>query len=276
MCSTAEPSAKTFACWWSPEARRSSDRQKKKVSTRSSEPLELNGAFTGVLTATINKADMDVGVVLYELTAGGEYFCLSHFLGRASYARDMAVRRLLEPGVAESIPIRRTIMTSRRLNEGSRLIAVLNINKNASYLNLGHTPYRVKIKRSHDMHVNYAIVLVGDMQRSITFYRDVIGLPMRFETLHWTEFATEGATLALHLSSEPGDPNDVAGHERAGNCRPGLGVPNLDEFHRRVVAEGVMCLQEPRDVFGSRVATYLDPDGLPISVGENRNGSRPV
>ena len=58
-----------------------------------------------------------------------------------------------------------------------------------------------------------------------------------------------------------------------GTCRPGLSVPNLDEFHQRMVAHGVTCLQEPKAVFGSRVAMYLDPDALAISVGEDREGS---
>ena len=31
-------------------------------------------------------------------------------------------------------------------------------------------------------------------------------------------------------------------------------------------AEGVRCIQEPRDVFGTRVGQYADPDGLVFSV----------
>lgn len=46
--------------------------------------------------------------------------------------------------------------------------------------------------------VNYAIVFVSDMKKGVAFYRDVLGLPLKLETPHWTEFATEGATLALH------------------------------------------------------------------------------
>ncbi len=121
------------------------------------------------------------------------------------------------------------------------------------------------------MHVNFAIVFVSDMARSVAFYRDLLGLPLRFESSHWTEFATEGATLALHKSDQPattGGPN----REVAGSCRPGLAVPNLDEFHHTMIANGVICLQEPKDVFGSRLAQYADPDGLAISVGEPRTG----
>ena len=120
------------------------------------------------------------------------------------------------------------------------------------------------------MRVNYAIVFVSDMRRSLSFYRDTIGLPLRFESPHWTEFATDGATLVLHLaeSSPAMSANDGP---RAGSCRPGLGVPSLGEFHTRMIERNVRCLQEPQDVFGSRVAQYADPDGLTISVGESRS-----
>jgi lactoylglutathione lyase len=118
--------------------------------------------------------------------------------------------------------------------------------------------------------VNYAIVLVGDMKRSVAFYRDVVGLPLKFESPGWTEFATDGATLALHASegakSPPDDPHKIP----TGRCRPGLSVADLDEFHRRMVDRGVPCVQEPKAVFGARVAQYLDPDGLAISVSEER------
>ena len=53
------------------------------------------------------------------------------------------------------------------------------------------------------MRVNYAIVFVSDMTRAVRFYRDTLGLLLRFESPHWTEFATDGATLALHDAGEP-------------------------------------------------------------------------
>jgi lactoylglutathione lyase len=120
------------------------------------------------------------------------------------------------------------------------------------------------------MRVDYAIVFVSDMDRAVAFYRDVIGLPLRFESPGWTEFATDGATLALHRSDVPGDPDGDADHLPAGRCRPGFQVPDLDEFHEKMLAHGVECVQSPKDVFGARVAQYRDPDGLAISVGEAR------
>jgi catechol 2,3-dioxygenase-like lactoylglutathione lyase family enzyme len=114
--------------------------------------------------------------------------------------------------------------------------------------------------------VDYAIVFVSDMSRAVIFYRDVLELPLRFESAGWIEFATDGATLALHEAQSPGA--GPATHPAAGHCRPGLSVPDLDAFHARMLAAGVPCLQPPKDVFGARVAQYQDPDGLIISVGE--------
>ena len=116
------------------------------------------------------------------------------------------------------------------------------------------------------MRLHYAIVFVSDMDRSVRFYRDVLGLPLGFESPGWSEFAVEGATLALHKAEAPAEPS--AARQCAGQCRPGLRVEDLDTFHTRVTALGVTCLQAPTMVFGSNVAQYVDPDGLTISVGE--------
>jgi lactoylglutathione lyase len=115
--------------------------------------------------------------------------------------------------------------------------------------------------------VQYAIVLVSDMARSVRFYRDALELPLRFESPHWTEFDTEGATLALHLA--PG-PAVASTGEGPGSCRPGFSVPDLDAFHSRMIAQQVQCMQEPRVTFGARIAQYVDPDGLVLAVSERR------
>lgn len=117
------------------------------------------------------------------------------------------------------------------------------------------------------MRLSYAIVFVSDMKRSVAFYRDVIGLPLKFDSPEWSEFATEGATFALHRAEQGAEPDSQM---PAGHCRPGLSVPDLEAFHARMVEHHVICTQQPRDLFGSKLAHYLDPDGLQISVSEER------
>jgi len=51
-----------------------------------------------------------------------------------------------------------------------------------------------------------------------------------------------------------------------------LSVPNLDEFHERMIERNVPRIQEPEEDFGARITLYEDPDGLGISVAEERRG----
>jgi len=100
------------------------------VSEPFDSPVSVSGLFEGSLKVIINKKDIDIGVVLYEIKPTGEYFQLSYFLGRASYANSMEKRRLLTPGNRETIPFTRSRLFSRQLSKGSRLLVVLNIDKN--------------------------------------------------------------------------------------------------------------------------------------------------
>jgi len=118
--------------------------------------------------------------------------------------------------------------------------------------------------------IDYAIVFVSDMKRSIGFYKNILGLPLKFETTHWTEFATEGVTLALHKSDVTNWVKEGTKPEPPGRCRTGFSVTNLDEFHKQMLKNGVECVQEPKEVFGALIAQYLDPDGMVIGVSEER------
>ncbi|MGH9813845.1 MAG: VOC family protein [Candidatus Acidiferrales bacterium] len=108
--------------------------------------------------------------------------------------------------------------------------------------------------------LNYAIVFVSDMSRAVKFYRDVLGLPLKFESPHWTEFANEGSTIALHPASA---------ENPAGTCQLGFPAEGLDAIHERLAAQGVKVIMAPRtEQFGIRQAVYADPDGLLFTLAE--------
>ena len=108
--------------------------------------------------------------------------------------------------------------------------------------------------------LNYAIVFVSDMGKSVKFYRDVLGLPVKFESPHWTEFANDGSTIALHPASA---------QNPAGTCQLGFPVDGLDDVHQRLTAQGVKVVMAPRaEQFGIRQAVYADPDGLRLTLAE--------
>ena len=43
--------------------------------------------------------------------------------------------------------------------------------------------------------LDYTMIIVSDMERSVEFYRDKLGIPLKFQTPDWTEFATGTTTL---------------------------------------------------------------------------------
>jgi predicted acyl esterase len=101
-------------------------------------PQELTGSVTGHFALAINKKDVDIGFKLYELKANGETFALARYISRASYANDMSHRQLLTPNQKTIIPIVNSTMTSKLIEKGSRLVMVLNVNKNSgAQVNMG-------------------------------------------------------------------------------------------------------------------------------------------
>ena len=119
---------------------------------------------------------------------------------------------------------------------------------------------------------SHAIVFVSDMARSIAFYRDVLGLPLRFESPEWTEFEMPGSSLALHLADGPAVPSQSMAP--AGQCQLGFSVEDIDAFHQEMIAKGVTCLQPPEvEDFGGKLAGYADPDGLPFWVNDKAKKS---
>lgn len=92
-------------------------------------PQVVSGAFSGVLDVTLNKRDADLGVTVFEQLPDGRMFHLAYWFGRASYANDAQLRSLLTPGVAAKVPFS-TSVVSRRMSRGSRLVVLLDVNKN--------------------------------------------------------------------------------------------------------------------------------------------------
>ena len=106
--------------------------------------------------------------------------------------------------------------------------------------------------------LSHIIEFVADMDRAIKFYRDVIGLPLKFQSPAWSEFATGPITLALHPASEKNP---------AGKLEMGFSVPDLQQFHREMTGKGVQFPMAPtKQDFGGMLAQFVDSEGAHISV----------
>lgn len=92
--------------------------------------FELNGSFGGEISVSINKRDFDYTIVLYEQTPDGQFFALTlPYKARASFAQDLENRELLTPHKKTKLPFGIVRMTSKKIRKGSRLIVVINGNK---------------------------------------------------------------------------------------------------------------------------------------------------
>ncbi|HEY9259044.1 CocE/NonD family hydrolase [Chitinophaga sp.] len=100
------------------------------ISDPLQEDIIISGSFTGNLYVKCNKKDFDFHVALYEVRADGSYFQLSHYLARASYITDRTTRKLLTPGSTHRLPFERSRMICKQLSAGSRIMAVIDIDRN--------------------------------------------------------------------------------------------------------------------------------------------------
>jgi predicted enzyme related to lactoylglutathione lyase len=108
------------------------------------------------------------------------------------------------------------------------------------------------------MKLNYVIKYVDDMDRAVKFYRDVLGLPLKVQSPHWSEFATGETTLALHPASQ---------ENRAGAVELGFGVPDLQKFYEEMIGKGVQFSMPPtRQDFGGVLGRFVDSEGGHCSV----------
>jgi lactoylglutathione lyase len=109
------------------------------------------------------------------------------------------------------------------------------------------------------------IVYVSDMQQSVSFYRDALGLPLRSQSEHWSESDTGPVGLALHLTRTTGQAPAGGSTEAAGRAELSLQVPDLDGACQALRVRGLE-VSGPRRLQGidMQVATLRDPDGLSV------------
>ena len=118
-----------------------------------------------------------------------------------------------------------------------------------------------------------AVILeVEDVERSLAFYRDLLGIPLRRDLDHGgTDRWISGnhAALSWHDSFL-----HFALYKSKGvvtrDVQLGFPVDDLDAMHKLLVEAGVPVDVSPRDEPWGRTARYRDPDGNSIGLTEQR------
>jgi catechol 2,3-dioxygenase-like lactoylglutathione lyase family enzyme len=108
-------------------------------------------------------------------------------------------------------------------------------------------------------HVDFVSVPVTDMERSVAWYRDALGLPQTGEG-GFPEFRL-GDNVFLYLL----DPTAIGGEFRHPNGSPiALRVADVAETRAELEARGVEFVGETVETRVCRMATFHDPDGNPL------------
>ena len=109
--------------------------------------------------------------------------------------------------------------------------------------------------------INVLYLYVRDMERSLGFYRDLLGLPMEGDE-HWQEARFgDGFRFALHVAHEG------LGELSSGTVHIDFQVTDVDEAAGKLRAAGVEVRETMRDEWGSAVEV-IDPDGYAIQLFE--------
>jgi catechol 2,3-dioxygenase-like lactoylglutathione lyase family enzyme len=115
--------------------------------------------------------------------------------------------------------------------------------------------------------IGAVVLLVANMKRSINFYKNILGLPIKRQSRDWTEFFNNGTVLALH----PAKKKDKL--KSGSTILIGFMVNDLDYSVKQLKQKKVKFFKQlKKEPFGKHTI-ILDPDGHLISIAELKEKS---
>jgi len=118
-----------------------------------------------------------------------------------------------------------------------------------------------------------ASLTVSDLQRSLAWYRDVVGFTVD------RKFEREGRLAAVALKAGAvelllGQDDGAKGESRVKGEGFSLQITttqDVDALAKRIQDRGGLLTTEPADVWGARVFRMQDPDGFRLTISSQRS-----
>lgn len=109
------------------------------------------------------------------------------------------------------------------------------------------------------------ILAVKDLDRSLEFYHEIIGLPIKMQRRTWIDLGVTGALLSLH-------PASLAAEHRGGSIENGITigflVGDVKSALEELRAKGVQVYREIVEREAGKNAIVYDPDEYLVSLFE--------
>lgn len=115
------------------------------------------------------------------------------------------------------------------------------------------------------------ILYIDNMDDSLTFYKEAIGLESISEASYWSTLrVNDGLELALHPKIKEGEETDQPHPFNAGETTLSLTVDDLDAYTARIIKHGgrLEHVVEPADGRRSRMGLVFDPSGNGFQVNQ--------
>ncbi|MGM7637003.1 VOC family protein [Bacillus sp. Hm123] len=120
-----------------------------------------------------------------------------------------------------------------------------------------------------NLNMRYVILYVSDHIRSMTFYKDILGLPIRGEHETYVEFETGSTILAINTREDVQEITGLSIPKQGVSQTFELGfvVDDVEAMIEKLREQGVQILVEPvAKPWGQVVAYVADPDGNYIEI----------
>ncbi|MFQ6103172.1 MAG: VOC family protein [Candidatus Glassbacteria bacterium] len=106
--------------------------------------------------------------------------------------------------------------------------------------------------------IEQVFLFVSDLNKSVSFYNEILGLPIVASDNDWVTFEIDDQTLTLQKCTK----DLSAPLHGPRNVQFALQVEDLDSFYITLETKGVPFFLEPTEQsWGGKLAQLLDPDG---------------
>jgi len=113
-------------------------------------------------------------------------------------------------------------------------------------------------------HLGSIIIAVSNLEKSLQFYHEIIGLPIKQKRGNWVELAKEGATVILHPASKQIN----TGTSIENGIVIGLVVGDVESAVQELKSKNVVIYRDVVLHKAGKNCIVLDPDKYMISLFE--------